>query len=293
MRVRLTVTPVAKVPSAPFRVGGQGKPVRNRRGPATVTGDATRTSARAPEPLGRRRRSGKARDGRPGSQETCPDRKAHIALVERGGFMLHRLAGLALAVLALLVPASLAAAAPVTVRVEAAAGTGLPTSAVNTVQGTFNVAGGGPCPGTSMGGALQVATSGRWGGHVDPGQGQTLETVLGLTHPIGAAFDGRFWSLYLNDKPLSVGVCTAELQAGDEVLVYEACGAPGATGCFAGEPLDLKAPAVVRAGVPFNASVAEVTTVFNPNPPFDSTTTKAPSAGAPPPPAAGAAPPPP
>src|SRR3954453_3051497 len=119
MRVRLTVTGRAKVASAPFRVGGQGKPVRNRRGPATVTGDATRTSASAPEPLDRRRRTGKARDGRPGSQETCPDHKAHIALVERGGFMLHRLAGLALAVLALLVSASVALAGPtVTVRVE-------------------------------------------------------------------------------------------------------------------------------------------------------------------------------
>src|SRR3954462_2754564 len=85
MRVRLTVTGRAKVASAPFRVGGQGKPVQLRRGPATVTGDATRESAAALEPLDRRRRAGKVRGGRPGSQETCPDRKAHIALVERGG----------------------------------------------------------------------------------------------------------------------------------------------------------------------------------------------------------------
>src|SRR4051812_18652038 len=118
MRVRFTVTGGAKVPSALFRVGGQGKPVRIRRGPATVTGYAIRTSARGLEPLDRRRRPGKARSGRPGSQETCPDRKAHNALVERGGFMLHRLAGLALAVLALLVPASVAAAAPVAVNVR-------------------------------------------------------------------------------------------------------------------------------------------------------------------------------
>src|SRR3954452_25268924 len=119
MRVRFTVTGGAKVPSALFRVGGQGKPVRIRRGPATVTGDATRTSAGALEPLDRRRRPGKARSGRPGSQETCPDRKAHNALVERGGFMLHRLAGLALAVLALLVLAAPALAWPTeTVRVE-------------------------------------------------------------------------------------------------------------------------------------------------------------------------------
>src|SRR3954451_22262948 len=277
MRVRLTVTGGAKVASAPFRVGGQGKPVRNRRGPATVTGGRhphERASARATGPPTAVREG--AGNGRPGSQETCPDRKAHIALVERGGFMLHRLAGLALAVIAVLVTASLAAAAPVTVRVEGAAAPMLPPTAVNTVPGTFTVAGGGSCSSTSMGGALQLATSGRWGGQVDPGLGQTVETVLGVTHPIGAAFDGRFWSLYLNDSSLGTNVCAAELQAGDEVLVYEGCGALGATGCFAGEPLDLKAPAVVRTGVPFSASVAEVTT--NPNPPFDSS--KAPSAGA-------------
>src|SRR3954449_11275963 len=75
MRVRFTVTGGAKVPSALFRVGGQGKPVRIRRGPATVTGDATRTGAHALEPLDRRRRPGKARGGRPGSQETSPDRR--------------------------------------------------------------------------------------------------------------------------------------------------------------------------------------------------------------------------
>jgi len=193
--------------------------------------------------------------------------------------MSNRLAGLALAVLAVLVPASVAVAAPVTVRVEGAASTLLATTSVNTAPGTFTVAGGGSCSSTSMGGALQLATAGRWGGRVDQSFGQSVETVLGVTHPIIAPLDGKFWSLYLNDTALGVGVCAAELQAGDEVLVYEACSG-ATTGCFAGEPLDLKAPAIVRAGVPFTASVAEVTTVFNPNPPFDSTTTKAPSAGA-------------
>src|SRR3954451_14863908 len=102
MRVRLTVTGGAKVASAPFRVGGQGKPVRNRRGPATVTGGRhphERASARAtgppappppgvaggPPPAGARRPGshwtaegvpGRRGNGRPGSQETCPDRKA-------------------------------------------------------------------------------------------------------------------------------------------------------------------------------------------------------------------------
>jgi hypothetical protein len=196
--------------------------------------------------------------------------------------MLHRLAGLALAVLALLVPASVVAAAPVTVRVEGAATTLLPTTAVDTRAVDFTIAGGGECSGTTIAGALQLATNGQWGGHVDPGLGQEVETVLGVTHPIGAAFDGRFWSIYLNDRQLATNVCSAgaTVQPGDEVLVYEGCGAPGATGCFAGEPLDLKAPRVVGAGVPFTVSVGEVNTTFGPAPDFAATSTTVPSVGA-------------
>jgi hypothetical protein len=37
------------------------------------------------QPLGRRRRPGKARRVEPGSQETCPPAKSRQALVERGG----------------------------------------------------------------------------------------------------------------------------------------------------------------------------------------------------------------
>src|SRR3954471_10698326 len=174
MRVRLTVTGCAKVASALFRVGGQGKPVRIRRGPATVTGDATRTSAAALEPLDRRRRPGKVRDGRPGSQETCPDRKAHNALVERGGSMSRLLTRLAVAALAIAaLPVASASAATVSVRVEGATRTILPTTIVNTAPGTFNVGGGGPCSATTVGGALQLATAGQWQGRVDPNQGQT------------------------------------------------------------------------------------------------------------------------
>jgi hypothetical protein len=193
--------------------------------------------------------------------------------------MLHRLAGLALAVLALLAFAGTAAAAPVTVRVEGAGTTLLPTTPVNTRGVEFQVAGGGICSGTTIGGALQLATNGAWGGRADA-QGQRVETILGETHLLGAEFNGVFWSLYLNNKQLSTGACNTTLQAGDEVLAYASCGAPGATGCFAGEPLDLKAPPVVRAGVPFTVSVGEVDTTFGPAPDFTATSTTVPSVGA-------------
>src|SRR4051812_26262126 len=101
----------------PSRVGGQGKPVRVRRGPATVTGEALRTratEARAP-------RFGKARSGRPGSQETCPDRQAIRVLAEGNGSMQNstrRLAGGLLATGLLAAPAVATASTHVTVRVE-------------------------------------------------------------------------------------------------------------------------------------------------------------------------------
>ena len=63
----------------PFKVGGDGKPVRIRRGPATVIGDAGGT-----QPLARTtRREGAA--GRPVSQETRRRPPSRYALVERGG----------------------------------------------------------------------------------------------------------------------------------------------------------------------------------------------------------------
>ena len=59
--------------------------------------------------------------------------------------MRHRLAGLALALIVLVLTSAPAAlAAPVTVRVEGAATTLVPTTAVETIPLTFDVRGGGP-----------------------------------------------------------------------------------------------------------------------------------------------------
>src|SRR3954452_11503387 len=79
MRAGRTVT------SGPVQGRWTGKPVRIRRGPATVTGDAERrrlTRAAATEPP-RADREG-ARGG-PGSQETSLRPQSREALVERGG----------------------------------------------------------------------------------------------------------------------------------------------------------------------------------------------------------------
>ena len=68
---RLTGAPACSSICSLNQVGGEGKPVRIRRGPATVTGDAHRGAPVARSHCPPRSGIGKARRGRPGSQETC------------------------------------------------------------------------------------------------------------------------------------------------------------------------------------------------------------------------------
>src|SRR3954451_13595702 len=273
MRVRLTVTGGAKVASAPFRVGGQGKPVRNRRGPATVTGGRhphERASARATGPPTAVREG--AGNGRPGSQETCPDRKAHIALVERGGFMLHRLAGLALAVIAVLLPASLAAAAPVTVnlRIEGPASTvfeGPITTDVRPFQFTAGADtaphqcdGTGPAGGTNPS-AVPVPTRGAaltaaavaapfsvTGSFNTTFGSPSFASVGGQPTPFDAA-TGAFLVEYQNGAEAQRGSCGDPIATRDDVLY--------AYGPEAIPLLRLTGPAIATAGVPAAVRVVD------------------------------------
>ncbi len=77
----------AMVPATKPRIGGQGSPVRDRRGPATVTEQQSPPHAvrqpLAPKGLGRR-------DGKLGSQETSLRSLPSSALVERGYRMPHQ-----------------------------------------------------------------------------------------------------------------------------------------------------------------------------------------------------------
>jgi hypothetical protein len=191
----------------------------------------------------------------------------------------RRLTGLLAGGLLLVCAPAAAQAAPadVTVRVEGAGATLVKTVPVRTFAGTFSKTGDASqtCSGTSAGGALERATGGDWGGAYD-GFGQRVERIRTESH----TFDtGRYWALYVNDRPSDVGACDRELQQGDEVLFYAAC-AGAATGCFAGEPLDLRAPAIARPGEAFGVEVREVTTSYGGPPDYASSTTVGPSAGA-------------
>ncbi len=185
--------------------------------------------------------------------------------------MKHRsaagLAGLVLALLLAVPAAALAAPANVSVRVEGASSTLLPRTAVTTTTTPVNKDGeaGHDCSGTSAGGALERATAGNWAASWNSGLSTYfVDSILG--EPPGM---NQYWYLWVSHKAASTGACGAELQNGDEVLLYVDCftvcrkplrlsqvpakAAPGSTAAvlvqeydmdFSGPPVATSVPAV-------------------------------------------------
>jgi hypothetical protein len=166
-----------------------------------------------------------------------------------------RSAGLVAGAVALLAGASPALAAPasVSVRVEGATETLVSETPVTTTAAAVNKQGN-PCSGTSAGGALELATAGDWGGYFDPAFGQTVERIRTEVYPINPP-SSRYWSFWVNNKPASAGICTTELEQGDEVLLFADC---ATAGCVSLKPLVLSAPRTARRGQPLAVKVEEV-----------------------------------
>jgi Bacterial Ig-like domain len=188
---------------------------------------------------------------------------------------LRPIAGMVAGLLSLgLVAASAHAAGPadVTVRVEGAART-LAGGPVRTTtkpvvkDGNASHA----CTGTSAAGALETATGGDWTATWFDGLGYSVDSVKGESHTFAT---DEYWTLWINDAASSVGLCDAELQQGDDVLIFPQCGS-----CRTGRgPLDLSIPSAVRAGRPFTVGVVEHTVTTDAS--FNTTYGKRPSAGA-------------
>jgi hypothetical protein len=188
-----------------------GKPVKVRRGPATVFGDASRM-----QPLARTtRREGAA--GRPVSQETKPD-VSQYALVERGGPV--KKVGIVLSstlVLAcgVLVPVALGASAGPAVKVEikTLTKTLLPPTTEHGQTGWITKGGApsGKCSGDSGAGALNAATHGKWTAKYYASLHDVfIESILGVKPP------GKdFWEILVNGKTASTGACGVKLHAGE------------------------------------------------------------------------------
>jgi hypothetical protein len=147
-------------------------------------------------------------------------------------------------------PALAAGPADVTVRIEGSSDTLLARTAVHTTT-TPVVKDGNPahsCTGTSVAGALEVATAGNWSGTWFDGFGYSVEVILGESHTFGS---GLFWGEFVNGIAGN-GACPDELAQGDEVLF-----APEPESGTGDNPMYLQAPATAQRGAPFNVTVTE------------------------------------
>ena len=156
------------------------------------------------------------------------------------------------AALGALAPAAAFAAGPagVTVRVEGTSDTLLARTPVQTTT-TPVVKDGNPahsCSGTSVAGALELATSGNWSGTWFDNFGYSVDVILGESHQFGS---GHFWSEFLNGVP-GLGACADELSQGDEVLF-----APEPESGSGENPMYLAVPPTAQKGAPFNVTVTE------------------------------------
>jgi hypothetical protein len=153
-------------------------------------------------------------------------------------------------------PAALAAstadAAAVTVRVEGASRTLVPATAVTTARAPVRKQAdpAQTCAGRSLGGALEAATGGRWGGGYGS-FGQSVETILGESYPLAGPLP-RYWALWVNGKPATTGACDTSVRPGDEVLVFVDC---YGAGCVSPAPLVLSAPRLAVRGRPVTVTV--------------------------------------
>ena len=161
------------VRSPSFEVGGDGKPVGIRRGPATVIGDVGRFAT----PLVDAGSTGKARPVGPRARRPASDRKANSPR-GKGWPSMHRKTVIALLGAIVMAVAgsgvALASTSPPSVTVQVKNGTKTLTNSVVHGEKGWVTKGGTPkgkCPGSSAAGALDAATHGKWTGKYYAGLG--------------------------------------------------------------------------------------------------------------------------
>jgi len=178
------------------------------------------------------------------------------------------LAGIAgiVAAIAFAAPA-LGAPANVTVRVEGDAATLAPQVPVTTTAEPV-ARDGHSCSGTSALGALDAATGGNWAGtYYDAFSDWIVDSIAGETHVFPDS-----WGMWVNSSYSESGLCSTELQEGDELLL-----APAAQGPI----LELQPlPATVGQGQAVTVTVLEHGVGYNPDPPYDLIRTDGPAVGA-------------
>jgi hypothetical protein len=133
--------------------------------------------------------------------------------------------------------------ARVSVRVEAPGRT-LADATLTTTRAQVEPDGAHACSGTSAGGALWQATPGHWTGSWFASFGDYfVGTIAGVRAP---ADGSAYWAFWLNGRTASTGVCTTELQPGDQVLEFLCTSTPDFSSCT-NLPLALSLTRVRRA----------------------------------------------
>jgi Domain of unknown function (DUF4430) len=72
----------------------------------------------------------------------------------------------------------------------------------------------GTCPGASAAGALDAATHGKWTGKYYASVGGIFVTSIDGVKPKGS----DYWSVYVNGKSSSLGICGIKLHPGEKLL---------------------------------------------------------------------------
>ena len=72
----------------------------------------------------------------------------------------------------------------------------------------------GKCPGASAAGALNAATHGKWAGKYYSSVGGIFVTSILGVKPTGS----DYWSVYVNGKASSKGICDIKLKSGEKLL---------------------------------------------------------------------------
>jgi hypothetical protein len=84
------------------------------------------------------------------------------------------------------------------------------------------------CSGTSAAGALEQATAGDWAATWFDGLGYAVDAIGGVRAP---ADFSAYWTLWLDGRPATTGVCDTELQNGDDVLEFLCTSTPDFSSC--------------------------------------------------------------
>jgi hypothetical protein len=152
-----------------------------------------------------------------------------------------------------------ASATKVTIRVEGISSTLLSSTQVSTTSSPIDKDGkpADTCTGDTAAVALQDATHGDWtAGTYSAGLGYPVLGIRGESHPFTSAY---YWSLWIDGKPATTGICGATLHQGDSILLFPQCSQASAAKCPQGSfnpaVLDLRGPTVAKVGKQLTVTV--------------------------------------